>query len=120
MAESNLTMPEALPSVFIAVHDVFSTGTVQTISADIPTIVLLGGQEEIPENLRYADQWIESGVLLNDIEHLASVVTRWVNSDFKIPEYLSQSFKKDWCGSGNPPIELQLQHLLTNGQSLRG
>lgn len=117
LVDRHMTMPEALPFVSIAVHDMFSTGALQTISFDIPTIILLGEQEGVPPNLRYADAWAESGAFVRHPQEVGSVLTRWINCNFRIPVQLSQSFKEDWCGSGNPTLEEQLGSLLVPGRT---
>lgn len=113
LADRHMTMPEALPFVSIAVHDIFSTGAVQTMLYNIPTIILLGTHEEILEDLRDYDRWIELGVLLKDADLLVPVLTKWMESGHKLPEHIFQSLKEDWCGDGNPTLEVQLRRLLT-------
>lgn len=114
LADPGLTTPEALPFVSIAVHDMLSTPAFQTLFHGIPSIIFLGEQEELPEDLTEDDRWVSLGVFVKDANQLEPVLSRWINCDFKLPADLSQKFKADWCGNQSPTIEEQLTNLLTS------
>lgn len=108
----NLSSAQAFPYVSIAVHDMFSSGFVESMWADIPTIAMLPQEQGVPSRLPDREYWINSGVFVRDKDELFKSLLAWVEG--KMPDNYEQMKTRllTHCGLGSPTAGQALKLIL--------
>jgi len=109
---SHLTSARAFSSASIAVHDMFGSGFVESMWANIPSLAVLPQIAEIPGRLPDKDYWIKAGVFVRTETELYAKLLAWVEGN--VPDNYEQMRQRFLavCGLGAPTAGQVLKSII--------
>jgi len=98
----------------LAIHDMFSTGALQTFCKRIPTIVLLSKQEKLTQAFELADKFERKKILIRNIPDLSESVKNIIEYGVGLSGSDYEYIRNVWCGIHENDIASTLVDICMN------